>query len=194
MNFEKLPELEVRPRPEGERGRRLRWLVVGLMIAVGAGVLWWAKRPEGGSEGGRVAGAGQDREEVAQLAGRVDDLLEVAAERSAVGRWEEAEEALTESAELQREINERFAGRPEASAEKLHGIEGERQTVLAHAVLAEVARLDALAAEHLRRREIYQAQRVIAQGWEQVEAAVVDFPLARGMDEELRLRLGWLLG
>lgn len=123
---------------------------------------------------------------------RVEDLLELADEQRAAGRLEEAEEALTEAAELQREINGRFAGEKEASAERLHEIEGARQSVLAAPVIAEVVRLDALAAEHLRRRELYQAQRIISPAWEKLEAAAVDFPLARGMDEELRLRLGWL--
>lgn len=192
MDFEKLPEPEVHPRADRSRGPVIGWLLAVIVVAAGLGAVWWLNRPASRAAAEAPFQAAGDPEEAAQMARRVDDLLEVADEQRAAGRLADAEEALTEAAELQREINGRFAGTKEASAERLHEIEGERQTVLAAPVIAEVARLDAQAADHLRRRELYQAQRIISPAWEKLEAAAVDFPLAHGMDEELRLRLGWL--
>lgn len=70
--------------------------------------------------------------------------------------------------------------------------EASRQTEQMAPVLREVAALDAQAAGHLQRRELYQAQKRIAEAWEKLEAAVARAPLADGVDETMRLRLAFL--
>lgn len=191
MNFEKLPELPPRRPAERRRMPAVGWWGVGLLLAAGLGAGWWWLRAGGGEVRGAAAAMSTELS-AEEMAKRVEDLRAVTREHGAAGRWEQAEETISEAGELQQEINERFAGSPYASVPRRQEIEVELQTVRITPVLAEVARQDALAATHLRKRELYQAQRIIAAAWEQIEAAVADAPLARGLNEELRMRLNFL--
>lgn len=70
--------------------------------------------------------------------------------------------------------------------------EAQRQTGLFRPVQDEVKALDAAAATHLRRRELFQAQQRFAPAGERLEEAVRQFPQAREIDETLRERLTYL--
>lgn len=70
--------------------------------------------------------------------------------------------------------------------------EAERQTSFFDPVQKEVQALDAAAAAHLRRRELFQAQQQFAPAGERLEEAVRQFPQAREVDEGLRERLAYL--
>jgi hypothetical protein len=200
MDFEKQKEGTSGPngieRTEPARSlqpKRRAWVwgvAVGAIVVGITAVVWSLDRRGGSPE--PVAPVGSAADEAEQLGARVGDLREVADEHAAAGRGEEAREALVEAAELQREINERFAGLPQASASRLEEIEGERQSVEAAPVLAELARLDAEAATQLRKRDLVQALRIIAEAAGKMERATVDFPLARGVGGEMRERLGFL--
>jgi hypothetical protein len=104
----------------------------------------------------------------------------------------EADALLAEAVTRQKLINEQFAKSRFVSMERLEQLETDRQTLRARAALGEVAGLDRTAAGHLRRRELFQAQRLITQALEKLEAAVAQSPKARGLGEELRQRLNYL--
>lgn len=57
---------------------------------------------------------------------------------------------------------------------------------------AAIAALDERAAGHLRRRELYQARKLLGEAWERAEVAARRAPGAHGLDDELRLRLVFL--
>lgn len=104
----------------------------------------------------------------------------------------EAGRLLAAAAGRQRFINEQFPRSRFVSMERLEQIETELQTIRMRAPLAEVRALDGAAAGHLRRREIFQAQQQIGPAAEKLAAAVRALPQARGVDELLRRRLGYL--
>ena len=125
-----------------------------------------------------------------------------------------AVEKLQEALRLQREVNASMASRQlksygreallqqrvselEIAVARPAAIVGasgeeERQTVLFGPVQAAVQALDAAAAAHLRRRELFQAQQQFAPAGERLEEAVRQFPQAREIDESLRERLAYL--
>jgi hypothetical protein len=70
--------------------------------------------------------------------------------------------------------------------------EAERQTGLLAPVLAGVQGQAAVAAAHLRRRELFQAEQQFGPAGEKLEEAVRHWPQARQIDEELRERLSYL--
>lgn len=70
--------------------------------------------------------------------------------------------------------------------------EEERQTGLFRPDEEAVRMLDATAAAHLRRRELFQAQQQFVAAGDRLEEALRHFPRARGMDENLRERLTYL--
>lgn len=122
---------------------------------------------------------------------------------------------LQEALRLQREVNASMAGRPlksygrEALLQQRIGeleaavippavtpgagtTEAERQTNLLGPVQAVARALDGMAAEHLRRRELFQARQQFVPAGEKLEEAVRQFPQARDVDEDLRERLTYL--
>jgi len=103
-----------------------------------------------------------------------------------------ADELLAAAAARQKLINEQFAKSRFVSMERLQDIEVERQSLHAKAALDEVRDLDRRAAGHLRKRELFQAQQLLASAMEKLEATVAQLPKARGVDEDLRQRLAYL--
>ncbi len=126
-----------------------------------------------------------------------------------------AAEKLREALRLQREVNAGMAARtlksygreallqqrlgewetvpggPVAAALAGPG-EAERQTGLFAPEQDAVRALDAAAAAHLRRRELFQAQQQFGPAGERLEGAVRQFPQSRAVDEHLRERLAYL--
>jgi tetratricopeptide (TPR) repeat protein len=88
------------------------------------------------------------------------------------------------------EVETAFA-RPAATVAVGPSEEG-RQTGLFGPMQEAVQALDAVAAAHLRRRELFQAQQQFAPAGEKLEEAVRQFPQARNVDENLRERLNYL--
>ncbi len=172
----------------GVEPRRGRWLVLLAVLAIGAGAAMFLNpaRPVGSGATGAA------REELDGLSARVDDLREIAAEHRAGGRWDAAEEALDEAVALQRELTERFGDAPEGAVSRLEAVETELQEVRAEPVVAEIARLDAQAAEQLRKRDARQAERLIAEAAEGMARAAADFPRAAAVKGELSERLQFL--
>ncbi|HEY0864873.1 MAG TPA: hypothetical protein VGD97_12275 [Lacunisphaera sp.] len=128
---------------------------------------------------------------------------------------EAAVEKLQEALRLQREVNSSMASRQRksyareallqqrigefeaavarpAAATSAGPSEEERQTGLFHPAQEAVRALDAAAAAHLRRRELFQAQQQFGPAGERLEEAVRQFPQARTVDENLRERLTYL--
>lgn len=52
--------------------------------------------------------------------------------------------------------------------------------------------LDRRATEHLRRRELFQAQKLLAEALQKIEGTARQYPKAGGVDEALKLRIGYL--
>ncbi len=123
---------------------------------------------------------------------QLEALVARANEAAAAQKTEEADRLLAEAAARQKLINEQFAQSRFVSMERLERIEADRQTLRVRALLAEVGELDRTTAGHLRRRELFQAQLLIRQALEKLEAAVTQSPKARGIGEELRQRLKYL--
>ncbi|MDB6166523.1 MAG: Sulfatase-modifying factor enzyme 1 [Lacunisphaera sp.] len=121
--------------------------------------------------------------------GQMEALLKQAA---AAGTPGEADQLLATAAARQKLINEQFAKSRFVSLEQLEQIEITRQTWRAQAALDTVRDLDRQAAEHLRKRELFQAQQLIGSALEKLETTIAEQPKARGVDEELRQRLGYL--
>ncbi len=127
-----------------------------------------------------------------------------------------AVEKLREALRLQREVNAGMASRqlksyareallqqrvgefesalvrPAATGSAGRSEEEERQTGLLRPEQDAVRALDAAAAAHLRRRELFQAQQQFVPAGDRLEEAVRQFPRAREMDENLRERLTYL--
>jgi len=124
-------------------------------------------------------------------------------------------EKLQEALRLQREVNGSMAARqlksygreallqqridelgpaavPPASTPAAGTAEAERQVKLLGPELAAVQALDAAAAGHLRRRELFQAQLQFAPAGQRLEEVVRQFPQAGEIDEDLRERLTYL--
>jgi tetratricopeptide (TPR) repeat protein len=126
-----------------------------------------------------------------------------------------AVEKLQEALRLQREVNggmasrqlksyareallqqriaefESTAARPATTA-PAGASEEERQTGLFRPEQDAVRALDATAAAHLRRRELFQAQQQFVAAGDRLEEALRHFPRARELDENLRERLTYL--
>ncbi len=128
----------------------------------------------------------------AGLQARLEENLQRARQAAGEGRSEEAGSLLAAAMEQQRALNKDHAGTRFASAERLDQLEVERQTLRAAGVLQQVAELDRRAAEHLRRREVFQAQQLVRQALTAWEETRQREPRARGVDEELGARLAYL--
>jgi HPt (histidine-containing phosphotransfer) domain-containing protein len=123
---------------------------------------------------------------------QLETLLQQAEDAAKAGRVDEADGLYGQAAEQQQAINTRFPRSSLVSPARLGQIETARQTLRLKPMLAEVAGLDGRAAEHLRRREIFQAQQLITQALVKLEAGLPLAPKAQGLDEELRARLNYL--
>lgn len=126
------------------------------------------------------------------LHAQVEENLRQARAAAAAGREADAAAIFQLAATAQKQINTQFAKSRFVSNELQQQIDAEQQTAQAAAELREVRAADAETAGHLRKREIVLAQKNIRTALAQLEALVVRMPKARGIDEELRLRLGYL--
>jgi formylglycine-generating enzyme required for sulfatase activity len=124
--------------------------------------------------------------------GQMLDDLHLAAAAAAAGQLDEADKFYAQAAGQQRVINEQYPRSRFVSMEQLEQIEVERQTLRARAAVATIRALDAQAVQHLRRRELFQAQQQVAQAQGVLEAVVAQQPKAKGIDDDLRQRLGYL--
>jgi hypothetical protein len=104
----------------------------------------------------------------------------------------EADELLARAVARQKLINEQFPQSRFVSMERLEQLEADRQTRRAGAWLDEVRTLERAGTEHLRRRELLQAQLLLGRARDKLEDTVAQLPRARGLDEELRQRLDYL--
>jgi len=108
------------------------------------------------------------------------------------GRQSEAAAGLAEAADAQRTLNERFGRSRFVSMERLEEIESERQTTLAADALKIAVTLRDQAEQHLRRREVFQAQQSIREALAQLEEIAARLPKAKGVDEAMRMQLAFL--
>ncbi|MBI3884897.1 MAG: SUMF1/EgtB/PvdO family nonheme iron enzyme [Opitutae bacterium] len=135
--------------------------------------------------------------EIASLgaAGLEAELVENLREaRAAAGAGREAAAAANFqlAANAQRQINGQFAKSRFMSMERLQQIEAEQQTAEAAVEIRAVQAAAAEIAGDLRQRRVGLAQGKIRGALAQLEALGVRRPKARGIGEELRLRLGYL--
>lgn len=115
------------------------------------------------------------------------------ARRLAAGGQEiAAAEAFARAVTAQRDLNARFSRSRFVSMERLEQIEAERQTLLATESRRAAAGLEQRARDHLRRRQIFQAEQALRAAAEQLAAVSARWPKARGADEALLLRLTFL--
>lgn len=139
----------------------------------------------------RIA-AEMDSLSAAAAQNQLEAFVARAATAAAADKLDEADGLLAAAAARQRLINEQFGKSRFVSMERLEQLEGERQTLRARVTLGEVRELERQAAGHLRRRELYQAQQFIGATLEKLEVLAARLPKARGIDEDLRQRLGYL--
>lgn len=137
-----------------------------------------------------------EAEMAALSAGEAHDQLEKlvaqATAAAAAQKPDEADGLLAAAVARQQLINGQFPKSRFVSMERLEQLEADRQTLSAGAMLGEVRALDRAAAGHLRRRELFQAQQLIGQALEKLEYTIAQRPKARGVNEGLRQRLGYL--
>jgi hypothetical protein len=126
------------------------------------------------------------------LARRVDEQWEIGRRRAAEQGTEEAVKAFTGAAATQRLLNERFPRSRFVSMEKLGEIDADRQTALAAPRWLRVRELALKARQHLRRRQIFQAQNAVQEALGLIEESRARLPRARGLDEDVRLQLTFL--
>lgn len=119
-------------------------------------------------------------------------LLKQARAAAEAGRDEEIDALLDQAVARQKTINEQFAKSRFVSMERFDEIEVERQTLHARGPLREVGELDRQATEHLRRRELFQAQKLITEALQKIETTARQYPKATGVDEALKQRLSYL--
>lgn len=119
-------------------------------------------------------------------------FLQKAAEAAASGDLAAADKLHVLAADRQQVINTEFPKSRFVSMEQLEQIEVARQTLRLRPALEQGRALDRRAAEHFRRRELFQAQQLITQAVTALEAAIALSPKAQGSDEELRERLSYL--
>ncbi len=96
------------------------------------------------------------------------------------------------AADRQRVINTEFPKSRFVSMARLEEIEVARQTLRLRPVLARVQERDGRAAEHLRRRELFQAQQLITSALTELEVAIAQSPKAPGLGGELPERVAYL--
>lgn len=114
------------------------------------------------------------------------------ARRLAADRAPSADGAFAAAAATQRLLNERFPRSRFVSMERLAEIEADRHSAAAVPLLAR-ARQSAEAAHGLfRRRQVFQAQLRVTEGFELLENLRARLPRARDHAEELRLQLAFL--
>ena len=123
---------------------------------------------------------------------QVEENLRQARAAAAAGQGQDAAPFYQKAVMAQRLLNQKYAKSRFVSEDLLNDIEAERQTALAAAGLLEIRRLDATAAGHLGRRELFLAQKLLREALDKLDDLLVRMPKARGIDEELRLRLGYL--
>ena len=123
---------------------------------------------------------------------QVDSTLRQARAAATAGQEEGAANLFQRSATLQKKLNEQYSRSRFVSMELLRQIEVEEHTIRAAATERELRAIDQRVAAHLRRRETFQVQKDVRAGLEKLEALAAGLPRARGLDEELRLRLNYL--
>lgn len=123
---------------------------------------------------------------------QLEALVAQAGAAAAEQKLDQADRLLAAAVARQKLINEQFAKSRFVSMERLEQLEADRQTLRARGAFAEVGELARAAGEHLRRRELFQAQELIASALGKLEGTMAQLPKARGVDEDLRQRLGYL--
>jgi hypothetical protein len=108
------------------------------------------------------------------------------------GKIEAAEASLATAEERQHAINVQYPKSRFVSTERFAQIEVTRQTLRARVAVQQAQQLDARASAHLQRRELFQAQKLIAEALQTIESIAVNWPKASGMDEALKQRLSYL--
>lgn len=125
------------------------------------------------------------------LAG-VESFWQAAQTAAREGRVEEADRQYEAAARAQQQFNAEFPGGPGASTERLAAIESARQGLRARQLAATALELDARAAGHRRRRENFQSQQLLTEAATALEAISARYPLATGVETDLRRRVAWL--
>ncbi|HVU24657.1 MAG TPA: hypothetical protein VHE13_11085 [Opitutus sp.] len=109
------------------------------------------------------------------------------------GRVPEAAALYAGARDAQIKLNADFAGSRFASPQRVEQLEVARQTLLGGESLAQARALDASAVAHLFRRETLAAGRDMAQAAALLAAVEKNFPLARGFDGALKIKLAYLV-
>lgn len=110
-----------------------------------------------------------------------------------VGKPQEAGVAYAAAAELQADLNERFARSRFVSTAQVEELRVKRDTVLSAEGLARIAELDREATAELGRRQVVPAGEKIVAAAALMEKVAADFPRSRGFDRVLRQKLAYLV-
>lgn len=128
----------------------------------------------------------------AELDLEASEALRQAKVHAAAGRESEAVAAFDMAAAAQRKLNAEFSRSRFVSMERLEEIEEGRQTVLAQPAWRQATELDRQARAHLRRRQLFQASGALREAGARLAEVRDRWPRARGGDDQLRLRVGYL--
>lgn len=111
---------------------------------------------------------------------------------AAAARAQEAAVAYAAAADLQADVNERFARSRFVSVARVEELRVKRDTVLSAAPLARIVELDREATAALGRRQPGMAGERISAAAALMEKAAADFPRSRSLDRTLQQKLAYL--
>lgn len=112
---------------------------------------------------------------------------------AAAGNPPEAGVAYASAADMQADLNERFARSRYVSAAHVEELRVKRDTVLSAEGLARAAALDREATAALARRQVVPAGEKVAAAAALLEKLAAEFPRSRGLDRLLRQKLAYLV-
>ena len=121
------------------------------------------------------------------------DAQEKAADTAAEkGRAQEAAELYQKAGDMQRDLNEKFAGSRFVTTQRMEEFEIKRQTVLSAEPIAAVAALDHAAAASLLKRQVVAAGQKIHEAAALLKKAEAEYPKSRNFDGVLKIKLAYL--
>lgn len=109
------------------------------------------------------------------------------------GDYVEAATNFADALALQQQINDRFARSRFVSSKRIEELEIKLQTARSRPLALDLAKLDAVLSENLRKRRVVLVEQNLPQAVAMTKRLAEEFPRSRAVDGDLRIKLNYLV-
>jgi hypothetical protein len=129
----------------------------------------------------------------AGVAAAIDQKEEAGDAADRAGDYAAAATSFADALALQQQINDRFSRSRFVSSKRIEDLEVKFQTARSRPLALDLAKIDRLLSENLRKRRVVVAEQDLPQAVALTKRLAEEFPRSKAVDGELRIKLNYLV-